>query len=136
MNKSKLRIEMCSVFVELRRAFVKKLATLGLSYQQWNVLKSIKHSETPISAKSLVEILNSDKATISGVIKRLVASGFITEHKNPEDKREVLLFLSGNSSSMCELVMELETEFNDYIFSDLDSSELDQLDTLMKKIKF
>ncbi len=136
MDKGRLRSNMCSVFVEMRRAFVKKLATLGLSYQQWNVLKVIKHSEDPISAKSLVEKLNSDKATISGVVRRLVNAGFLTEQKNPEDKRETLLFLSGNSASMCEMIMELESEFNDQIFSELDNSELEQLDSLLKKMKF
>jgi len=136
MDKSKLKNDMCSVFIELRRAFVKKLSALGLSFQQWNVLKTIKHYNVPISAKSLVEALNSDKATISGVVRRLVISGFLTEQKNPEDKRETLLFLSGNSASMCDMVMELETEFNNHIFSNLEENELEQLDILMKKIKF
>lgn len=136
MDKGRLRNRMCSVLLELRRAFVKKLGTLGLSFQQWNVLKVIKKAEDPVSAKSLVEKLNSDKATISGVVRRLVNAGFLTEQKNPEDKRETLLFLSGNSAAMCEMIMELETEFNDHIFSDMDSSELEQLDTLLKKVKF
>lgn len=136
MDKTKLKNYMCSVFLELRRSFVKELASLGLSYQQWNVLKSIKHTDDPISAKTLVEILNSDKATISGVVRRLVAAGYLTEQKNPEDKRETLLFLSGDSARLCESILELEAEFNASIFSELDNAELEQLDSLLKKIKF
>ena len=136
MDKAKLKSAMDLVFLELRRAFVKKLSTLGLSYQQWNVMKSIKRSEDPISAKALVERLNSDKATISGVVRRLVNAGFLTEQKNPEDKRETLLFLSGSSAKLCESIMDLEAEFNDHIFSEMNGQELEQLDSLLKKIKF
>lgn len=136
MDKGKLRNHMCSVFVGMRRAFVKELGRLGISFQQWNVLKVIKHSDEPVSAKSLVEKLNSDKATISGVVRRLINAGFLTEQKNPEDKRETLLFLSGDSARLCESIMELEAEFNDRIFSEMDNSELEQLSALLKKVKF
>lgn len=136
MEKSILRNEMCSVFIEIRRAFVHELSTLELSYQQWNVLKLIKKSEEPISAKILVEKMNSDKATVSGIIKRLSAKDYIKEMKNPTDKRETLLFLSSKSTDLCEKVMTLESNFNEKIFINLTDSEMEQLSFLLKKITY
>lgn len=136
MEKSMLKNQMCSVFLEVRRSFVQELSELSLSYQQWNVLKLVKKAEEPISAKTLVEKMNSDKATISGIIKRLVSNGYITEMKNPTDKRETLLFLSIKSTSLCDKVMILETNFNEKLFANLTNSDMEQLSLLLKKITF
>lgn len=136
MGKARLKNLICDVSLEVRRAFVKELNTLGLSYQQWNVMKSVKKTDDPISAKTLVEVLNSDKATISGVVRRLVNAGYLTEQKNPEDKREMLLYLSGESAKLCESILALEAKFHSHIFSDLSDEELVQLETLLKRVKF
>ncbi|XMB86882.1 MarR family transcriptional regulator [Mycoplasmatota bacterium WC44] len=136
MDKSKLRNEMCSVFIEVRRSFVHELSDLGLSYQQWNVLKLIKSSDEPISAKILVEKMNSDKATISGILKRLVSNKYIKEKKNPSDKRETLLFLSTKSTGLCDKVMILEENFNNKIYANLSEEDMEQLSDLLQKIVF
>jgi DNA-binding MarR family transcriptional regulator len=136
MGKARLKNLICDVSLEVRRAFVKELNTLGLSYQQWNVMKAIKKTDEPISAKTLVEELNSDKATISGVVRRLANAGYLTEQKNPEDKREMLLYLSGDSAKLCESILELEANFHSSIFSDLSDDELEELESLLRRIKF
>jgi len=118
----------------MKRAFVNELREVGISYQQWNTLKTIKASSDPISAKQLVEELDSDKATISGIVRRLVSAGYLFEKTNPRDKRENLLFLSNKSDFLCESIITIESKFNEEIFDDFSTQDVDVLSSLLDKL--
>ena len=134
MNRNELRHKMCSTFIHMKRAFVNELREVGISYQQWNTLKTIKASSDPISAKQLVEELDSDKATISGIVRRLVSAGYLFEKTNPRDKRENLLFLSNKSDFLCESIITIESKFNEEIFDDFSTQDVDVLSSLLDKL--
>jgi|GEM_PF-2615077 len=134
MDKNELKLKMCYTFTNMRRSFKSRLRKLNLSFQQWNVLKVIRNSYDPVSAKQIVEEIDSDKATVSGIVKRLVASDFVYEKKNPEDRRETLLFLSQKSIDLFEEISIMERKFNQELFSDFEPEDLDKLDTLLTKV--
>ncbi|QVK21622.1 MarR family transcriptional regulator [Mycoplasmatota bacterium] len=135
MDNNLLKDKMCLTFLNMKRSFVNELREVGISYQQWNVLKTINSEEDSISAKQLVERLDSDKATISGVLKRLVTAGYVIEKKNPRDKRENLLFISNKSTKLCESISVMEKRFNDRMFHDFTSEDAEVFDLLLDKIE-
>ncbi|WP_315114379.1 MarR family transcriptional regulator [Clostridium intestinale] len=76
------------------------LENLGLTAVQWSVLKDIYNIEElkgDIEELTPLEIgrrLNLDKATLSGVINRLINKEWIEKIKNPKDKRSFYLLLT------------------------------------------
>ncbi len=76
------------------------LENLGLTAVQWSVLKDIYNIEElkgDIEELTPLEIgrrLSLDKATLSGVINRLINKEWIEKIKNPKDKRSFYLLLT------------------------------------------
>lgn len=134
MDRNYVRNQLCQSTTDLKRAFTKYLSEISLSFPQWNALKAIKHSDKPLSAKDLVEKLNSDKATISGVINRLSEANLIEVRQNPDDKRGTLLYLKDESKLICSQVMDLEERFNEKLFDNFSEDELNTFSELLKKL--
>lgn len=94
------------------------LENLGLTAVQWSVLKDIYNIEElkgDIEELTPLEIgirLNLDKATLSGVINRLINKEWIEKIKNPKDKRSFYLLLTQKALYNME---ELEQINNDTI---------------------
>ncbi|HPI02551.1 MAG TPA: MarR family transcriptional regulator [Candidatus Goldiibacteriota bacterium] len=69
-----------------------KLRQSGLTRAQWDVIRQISLGAE--KAKDISSALNSDKPTISGIIKRLKSGGWITFEESPKDRRIKRLSLS------------------------------------------
>lgn len=136
MKQNLVRRELYEVTQNLRRAFTRELAEINLSYPQWNALKALKNSIEPLSAKDLVEELNSDKATISGVINRLKEAGYIEVKQNPVDRRATLISLKHDSVNLCSQVLDLEDTFNAQVFENFSEEEISEFSQLLSKLKF
>lgn len=65
----------------------------GLTYAQYLVLRFIESNESTL-AQNIIIALDSDKATISGIVNRLYARGWISKSTDPEDKRKKIISLS------------------------------------------
>lgn len=135
MNKNYVRLLLCQTTVDMRRKFTKRLQQINLSFPQWNALKAIRGSEEPLSAKDLVYILNSDKATVSGIINRLAESNYIEVKVNPNDRRGTLLYLKDDSMNLCSEVIAIENEFNSEIFVKFSDKDLEDFTELLKKME-
>lgn len=76
------------------------LENMGLTATQWTVLKDIHIIEEikgDIEELTPIEIgkrLGLDKATLSGVINRLINNEWVEKIKNPKDKRSFYLLLT------------------------------------------
>lgn len=92
------------------------LENLGLTAVQWSVLKDIYNIEElkgDIEELTPLEIgrrLNLDKATLSGVINRLINKEWIEKIKNPKDKRSFYLLLTQKALYNMEELEEISNE--------------------------
>lgn len=122
-----------------KKKFSEKLETIGITYPQWTVLKTIKNHENGITAKNISDILHMDKATLSGVLKRLERDDYITKVQSVDDKRVQHLYLSEQSLNLCRRVMALETEVIHEVFTGLSDEEisdfLEKLKLIMKNME-
>ncbi len=90
-----------------KRIMSKILERYDLTYAQFQVLKII-HEQPGITAKEILIYLDSDKATLSGVLSRLERNAMIERSKDAEDRRLVHTALTDKSRAVCEEVLAIE----------------------------
>jgi len=92
--------------------FKKRLVPYGLTNMQHLVLEGLWYREG-ITAAELCKLLILDKATLSGVLERMAASGWITKQVDESDRRSFKLFPSEKANAMkAQLIDERRTANN------------------------
>lgn len=69
------------------------LEPMGLTHPQYLVMLAL-WGTSPLSVKELGEMLQHDAATLSPLLKRLEAAGYITRSRDPEDERQLRIGLT------------------------------------------
>ena len=90
-----------------KRLMSKHLERLNITYAQLMVLRVID-AEEGITAKEILMQMDTDKATLSGVISRLERDNYIYRVKNDKDGRVRNIYLSEGSEEICSEVNILE----------------------------
>ncbi len=106
-----------------KRLMTRILERYDLTFAQYQVMKTI--SEHPgTSAKEILVYMDTDKATLSGVLYRLEQRGMIVRKKDPEDRRLVHIHLSEESQMICSEVTHLEKACEEDLLKGMRSKEL------------
>ena len=90
-----------------KRLMSKHLERLNITYAQLMVLRVID-AEPGITAKEILMQMDTDKATLSGVISRLERDNYIYRVRNEQDKRVQNIYISEGSESLCQEVAVIE----------------------------
>ncbi len=90
-----------------KRLMSKHLERLNITYSQLMVLRVINR-EPGITAKEILMQMDTDKATLSGVLSRLERDNYIYRTKNDNDKRVQNIYISEGSERLCEEVSIIE----------------------------
>lgn len=69
------------------------LEPLGLTHPQYLVMLAL-WEESPMSVKAIAEAIELDSPTLSPLLKRLEAAGFITRRRDRRDERTLLIDLT------------------------------------------
>ncbi|CAM5631352.1 MarR family winged helix-turn-helix transcriptional regulator [Streptomyces narbonensis] len=77
------------------------LKELGLTYPQYLVMLVLwEHGELPV--KGIGERLRLDSGTLSPLLKRLEAAGYVERRRSPEDERSVTVRPTGAGTALKE----------------------------------
>lgn len=90
-----------------KRLMSKHLERLKITYSQLMVLR-VANQEPGITAKEILMQMDTDKATLSGVLARLERDNYIYRVKNEKDKRIQNIFVSEGSEKLCTEVSIIE----------------------------
>ena len=90
-----------------KRLMSKHLDRLNITYSQLMVLR-VANQEPGITAKEILMQMDTDKATLSGVLARLERDNYIYRVKNEKDKRIQNIFVSEGSEKLCTEVSIIE----------------------------
>jgi len=85
----------------------KHLERLNITYSQLMVLRVINR-EPGITAKEILMQMDTDKATLSGVLSRLERDNYVYRVKNDNDKRIQNIYVSEGSEVLCSEVSMIE----------------------------
>ena len=90
-----------------KRLMAKHLERLNITYAQLMVLRVIDN-EPGITAKEILMQMDTDKATLSGVISRLERDNYIYRVQNEKDGRVRNIYVSEGSELLCQEVGIIE----------------------------
>jgi DNA-binding MarR family transcriptional regulator len=90
-----------------KRLMSKHLEEMNITYSQLMVLRVI-NQEPGITAKEILLQMDTDKATLSGVLSRLERDSYIYRVKNEKDKRVQNIYVSEGSEQLCQDISVLE----------------------------
>jgi MarR family 2-MHQ and catechol resistance regulon transcriptional repressor len=125
------RFERVSAYINQgKTAFFKDF---GISSVQYEVLKVLYISETPLSIRQLKAILPGADSDVSRVTDRLLKAGWVIKKPSKTDKRVSLVEITPEGNLVVEQVMS-ELYRLDELFFELSKSEVKTLNALLKKI--
>ncbi|MDX3910177.1 MAG: MarR family transcriptional regulator [Sphingobium sp.] len=105
----------------LNRLYGPVLAKLGLTYPQYLVMLVLWEHQVQ-SVGELGARLYLDSGTLTPLLKRMEAAGFVTRARDPADERRVLVTLKAEGKVLRERALHVpETMANGYRPDDVDS---------------
>lgn len=102
--------------------FKKRLKPYGLTNMQHLVLEGLWYQEG-MTAAELCKLLIMDKATASGVLERMVDTGWIEKRQNPNDGRVQRLYPSKKAARNKSKLIEERKKANKHILKNFSIEE-------------
>ena len=90
------------------RAYRPLLEPLGLTYPQYLAML-VLWEKAPRTVSELGEALGLDSGTLTPLLKRLEAAGYVTRARDPEDERRVKIGLTQTGSDLRERAVQVPT---------------------------
>jgi DNA-binding MarR family transcriptional regulator len=90
---------MYSANIAINRVYRPVLDHLGITYPQYLVL-SVLWQQDSQAIGAIADRLSLESSTITPLVKRLEAAGFLQRQRNPEDERQVIVTLSPKGKSL------------------------------------
>lgn len=94
----------------------KKLVPYGLTNMQHLILEGLWYQEGATAA-DLGKLLILDKATLSGIIDRLVDAGWIERRLDKSDKRAFRLYPSDKANALKDELIDVRKKGNDLLLA-------------------
>ena len=105
-----------------KRLMAKHLERMNITYAQLMVLRVID-AEPGITAKEILMQMDTDKATLSGVISRLERDNYIYRMQNDKDGRVRNIYVSEGSEQLCQEVNVIEEACMQELMSGIDDKD-------------
>ena len=102
--------------------FKKRLKPFGLTNMQHLVLEGLWYEEG-LTASELGRLLILDKATLSGVLDRMVEGDWVVKRQDPEDRRINRIFPSDKANRMKKELIDIRKEANEDLLSEFKQEE-------------
>jgi MarR family transcriptional regulator, organic hydroperoxide resistance regulator len=135
-----MKAEEC-IFFQLAKAnqagarfWLTKVAALHLTAVQGMVIRFLFESDR-LTSSELGKKTDLDSATLTGVLDRLVAGGFIERQQNLEDRRSIRIHLTEKGRTTGEKVAQLMVEANTEFLREFNVSEEVALRSLLTRIR-
>ncbi|SHO49651.1 MarR family winged helix-turn-helix transcriptional regulator [Desulfopila aestuarii] len=139
MNKISQNTPDCTIFL-LAKAYQKahgqfkaKLRPYNLTNLQHLVLEGL-WIEEGVTAADLGKLLVMDKATLSGVLDRMIDSGWIRKESDPDDGRVLRLYTTEKSADLREELIALRIAANEEMLAGFSHEEQVLFKRLLKDL--
>ncbi|MEZ5997181.1 MAG: MarR family transcriptional regulator [Hyphomonas sp.] len=88
-----------SASLAIQRTYKPLLDALGITYPQYLVL-NLLWAEDGQTVGALADQLDLEPSTLTPLLKRLEAAGFVTRDRNPENERQVLIHVTAEGRAL------------------------------------
>ncbi len=121
------------VYQKAHSNFKKQLQQYDLTPMRHLVLEALWNEEG-LTAGEIARRLVLDNATLSGVIDRMVKTGWIVKQADPDDKRAMQIFLTPKAKEMKSPILKERIKANEESLSPLSLEEKVFLKRLLKDL--
>ena len=87
--------------IAINRLYKPMLDSLGVTYPQYLVLGTLWEADGQ-TIGAIADRLALEPSTITPLMKRLEAAGFVSRQRNPQDERQVQVFLTAKGKALRE----------------------------------
>ena len=121
---------------DLRKALSKKLSQLDLPNWAFDVLASLRRQGDPfeMSPSELCEATQLTSGAMTNRLDRLEDSGFLERRPDPDDRRGLIIRLTGKGRQKIDQALEIRFEHANRALDPLSDSEQQQLTQLLRKM--
>ena len=132
-------IESCLFFItnkaskKIAETFNKRLATLSITYVQWNALYYLGQTRM-INQKELTDMMNIKSSTVVRLIDRMERDGLLKRVKNSEDRRLVYLELTDKGKTLRETLLPEVEKFRCDISRDINKEDLESFNRVLAQM--
>ncbi|MEY3725058.1 MAG: hypothetical protein RLZZ365_993 [Pseudomonadota bacterium] len=107
---------------------------LGLTPVQFDVIATLGN-QPPMSYKQLGEKTLISKSSLTGVVERMIAKGFIVTLENPDDARSVLLKLTAKAQKVFDKSFPEHMAYLERAFQKLPAKRLKEMTESLIELK-
>jgi DNA-binding MarR family transcriptional regulator len=105
-----------------------------LSAPEWRTM-AVLGRFGPMTANSVVERTAMDKVRVSRAVARLLARNRVSRRTDPDDRRRAILDLTAEGRLVYAKVVPMVLAVENELLSDLDATERDVLETVVRKLE-
>lgn len=109
------------------------LETLGL-YRGQPVMLNLLWDKDGLSGRELSELMEVQPATVTKMVRRLKASGFVTTKQDSRDSRVSRVYLTDQGRAVKSEVVEVYKGIQDTVFKGFSQEEIQVFQTLLDQI--
>ncbi|MCP2165015.1 MarR family winged helix-turn-helix transcriptional regulator [Goodfellowiella coeruleoviolacea] len=110
------------------------LMSLQLTTQQLKTLLVVAAAPEGSSGHELTAELNVSLATVSGLVDRLASQGLVRRREDPHDRRVRRVLATDQGHELIRNLQEASSGVLRQLFSGLSTTELGQLETLVRRL--
>jgi DNA-binding MarR family transcriptional regulator len=118
---------------DLATALDRQLAPFGVTAQQAALL--LHAARQPASPSQLMTALGTDTAGMTKLADRLEAKGLIERHRNPQDRRSVLISLTGHGQALVPRLRPVFGRVTSQLFNGFSTQEISVLTTMLERMR-
>ena len=118
---------------DLATALERQLAPFGVTAQQAALLLHVSRGHA--SPRQLSRALGTDTAGTTKLTDRLEAKDLIERHRNPEDRRSVLIALTERGQALVPQLGPVFGRVNSQLFSGFSAEEIGALTAMLERIR-
>lgn len=108
----------------------------GISEQQYNVLRILRgHRDTGLSCQKIVAQMITQMPDITRLVDRLEASGFVRRERTEQDRRLVLVHITGAGMGLLAQLDEPLLDMHRSQMRHMTKAELAELNRLLEKLR-
>lgn len=124
-----------SDIARFRRTLFDQLASeYDLTQVQVLVLNQL-HKQDGLTQKELSDRMGLGTVSVSGLIDRLEAKGYVERHPDTQDRRAKRVWLTSKVEDLWKRIAVSLRQLNDATFQEIDSNDIDLLITILRKAR-
>lgn len=134
MNHLVLIKELAQAYQAFESHSASHIHEMGLTMTQFDILATLGN-QPPLTCKELGDKTLVSKGTMTGVLERLEAKGFIEKFANAEDGRSYKIGLTKAGDKLFKKVFPEHVEYLGKVFSKLSKKELELAVSVLQSVK-